>query len=738
MDHVLGMGAPGVVGTAMCIVLGGWLVGAGIHLYLVGLGFSLRGAALTVGIGLATAALSIQLGYFVVGNVLMPLIPVVLASLGYAIAVVVRASRGRAESRVSLLTLVPTASDGLSGLVTLIVLYPLIRHGLTYFTSFINDFPSYAASSEVWLSESKLVPDFLHKHPDGFGPYHVGRSEFEKPASTATFVFSRIVSGLPGYALLGPIAVVSVFLLIGNLAAAIQRVFRSRAITATAVALIPVTSIIPMSRLHDAQIGHAISVAFLAVFVHASLLLISASGRRQVWSGIALVGIVLAATVGSGATLILGAGISWGALLLWMAYQIRAAWWPTLTRLVAVGAVALLASLPAIDALERSVDSQTTGGAGYSIPVPSPLAAVGLQSSLNDVASTKLTLAAWVLVVALPVIGAILFARSRSCWATIGLVAALGANGMLIATKVGVTNYAMHKWEAVVIAVVAPYLLARLMMLIGPNLQRTATIGLLTLAGASANVSWNASAEVPAKVPIALLRLEDNDQLAALDLVNVNLNDIYENSIAPLALPSEQIVLVGNSYAAAAAPIGDQFVLDLATATAWGAEQVTPLDLDYVLATVDLTVQSDAPVLFGAEHPESARFLYGTWDSLDPTGVWTTQGVHRLAFDVPADLLGRDVEVVIRGARLVAPDQPGEVVIRLADFSDAELGRWMFDQTAPRDLHLSIAADSVAENNGRIVLRIVASQPLRGQNYDVPVSGAAGFLLQSLTITADE
>lgn len=726
MDSVFGMGAPGVVSAAACIVGAAWLFGAAVHLYLAKLGFGVRGAALAVGMGLAAAALTIQLGYFLVDNVLVVLIPAAAASLVYSGVTVVRAVRGDTTARAALRSLTPSATDWCTSVTATVVLFPLIRLGLVYFTTFVNDFPSYAASTEQWLSKSKLAPDFLDKHPDFFGLGQHQRAEHEKPSATGVLVFARVTSGVPSYSLLGPLTVVSVLVLAGNLAAAIRSVFQSRAITASSAALIAVFSIVPMSRVHDAQLGQALAVAFLAVLLHSVALVARADGRTQSLAASVLVGLLVAVTVGANPTVVLGAAISWGALAVWMAYHLQVPWLATLKRAAAAAAVALVVSWPAIDGYRTSVNAQATGAAGYDVPFPSPLAAVGLQFDLGAVTRTGQTLAAWAFVGAAAVVATLVLSRSRTYLAAFALVATIVINGLIVGGKFGAVNYATHKWIAVVLVVVTPFLLARLVALVPIDRRRMAAGGLATLALASVLVSWRASDDVPSRTPLGLFLLPDSSQLAELDTVNVVLDDTYQNSLAPLVIPADHVVLVGESYSLPAPPVGNRFVLSHAIAGAWGAVEVQPLTAEYVLATVDLAITSAGPVEFGPAHPASGRYLYGRWANADD-GVWTTGRTNRVVFDVPPNIVGRDLFVVLSVRPTAESRDAPELIVRVNTVDDPAVASVTFADAVTQDVELIVPAEVVAAAAGRVVLVLSTTGAARNDRH---------LLLHSVTVAA--
>jgi hypothetical protein len=398
-----------------------------------------------------------------------------------------------------------------------------------------------------------------------------------------------------------------------------------------------------------------------------------------------------------------------------------------LTRFAAAGGVATLLSIQAVEGYRESVRNQTGGAQGYDIPVPSPLAAIGLQFDLKDVAGTNQVLVAWAMLAAALLVGTLVLGRSRSYLVTFGVAGAIVINGALIMAKTDLDNYAAHKWEAVVIAIIVPFFLARVVSLVPEDGRRIAGVALIVLAVGSAAVSWRAADDVPIRAPLPIFEFADNAALTDLDVVNVDLGDIYENSIAAMTVPSEQVVLAGDSYAEPTAPIGDHFVLGAATADAWGADQTTPLGADYVLASVDLTVEPDLPIVFGSDNPGSARFLYGRWHPLEPSGVWTERRYNRLVFDVPAILLG---------TRLAGPELARELTVRLGGIDGQVIATQRFDDTSLIDIQVTVPSDLIQAGNRRVVLHFDTPAAIRANELGFADNRTLGFLLAQLTVTS--
>jgi hypothetical protein len=400
----------------------------------------------------------------------------------------------------------------------------------------------------------------------------------------------------------------------------------------------------------------------------------------------------------------------------------------------AAGLVATLCCLPAVPGFRTSLVAQTSGEPGFDIPVAGPASVVGLQFSLADVTSTGQTLATWGLVLALAMIATTVLARSRRYLTTVALVAVVVGNGALVVLQVGITNYATHKWTAVVIAIVAPFLLALLASLVPRPRARLAWAALLALAVAGGAVSWRASSRVPVRAAAPVYELVRDPYLAGLDVVNIRLGDVYRNGIAALTAPSDAVVVAGDGYAEPSAPIGDDFVLDFETATRWNATDIRPLSGSLVSATVDLEVPPGASVLFDAQHPDSERFLYGRWFGLEAGGVWTSGQYNRIALDVPEQNRREDVTILLEGSRLATPDRPRDLVVRLDDTDGVELARSRFDAFDVRPLRITVEADLVDEREGRIVLHLDTPDPINAIEVGSADGRTLGFFLTRLTV----
>jgi hypothetical protein len=726
-------GALGVGGTTLLLMVAFGAIGSAVRLTLAGTLAIPRGFGITVGLGIALVAVAVALSYFLTGNALLLFVPLVLVSLVVLGVHVVRGFR-RPDSGV-LAALAPTRFDGIALAATLIVIGPLAAHGPVYWTAGGGDFPNYAGSTDVWLADSGAARPFLEKHPDEFGSYHVRRATREKPMATAMMVAAVAVTGTPAYSLLGATVVVSFFLLLACVLTIGDQVFRQPTVATALAVLVPTCSIVPMSRIHDAQIGHALAVALLALLLALLLTAPVRTTRSAQVVHAAAVGVVGTAALGSNPSLVTGTGPSWIALFLWLAYRSGAPLGRPVLTAVGGGIGALVLSAPLLTSYLRSLRAQSWG-VGFDIPLPSPLALVGLQSTLSSVPELGQTLIAWA---ALLGVGAAAYAAAKrrrpGVPASAILVLTVLANGALVMARIGITNYASHKWAAVVVALVAPLGLLFLVSQVPVWAWRYSTLALGGLAAGSTALAVVAAAQVPVVVPRALLDAATDPRVGAAGTVNVALTGIYENTLAPLVVASERVVLTGftGPYAPPSTPVGNMFFLHADRAARLGAEPNTKLGGTYVLARVDLEIAPDEPVLFGRDHPGNRRFLYGHWYPADAAGVWSYRGEAYLVFDVPDSLRSKDLVLTLHGTRDGERRTPRELVVTINGLQPVSE---TFAGYAPRDIVIKIPGNEVDATDGRVVVtigepgRFILGEFVRRERK------ALGFELRSLTVSA--
>ncbi len=707
------------------------VVGAAVRLVLARVLSVPKGVGITIGLGLATTGLLSAWSYVAVGDAVAPVValPVVagIALAGLGVAAAVRANSLRDDFR----TLLPTRWDAIALGATVVVLAPLAVHGLTYWTALANDFPNYAASVQVWVADSGYAEQaFRVTHPDAYGQFQENRAGYEKPMATGVLVALSTVTGTPSTQLLAPAIVLAFVVLLAAMLPLVHRAVASSTLTTSLVVVVPSFSIVPLSRVQDAQIGHLLAVALLAVSL---VLLTSPPVTTGFGPGLVravVVGGVVAATVGSNATLVLGTGVGTAALLGWIVLRTGTPWRRAVRSVVAATSAALLMSVPFVGWYAKSFGPQAGGEAGYEIPLAAPSALIGMQTSLRSVPPLEQALVEWGVVLALAVAGYLTAKTLRPGLPVTGsLVVATALNGALIVAVNGVTSYTAHKWLSVVVALSVPFLLARLVQVLPRAARPWATPGLVGLAAGATTIAVVTANAVPVVAPTSLFALRDSADLAAQDVVNVELGDIYQNALAPLVVPTPVVISAGRTYSTSTPPRGTAFLLRADDLDAWGSPDVTDLGGGYVLADVDLTLRDEQ---IGSENPAGRRFLYGPWADPEPGGVWSTGQSSTIVFDVPDDARGHDIEVRLTGTRFSTPDEPRDLLVQTGGLTVA---RATYDQAFElSELVVPLSSAVVEAQRGRVELVLRTPEPLSPADLGQEDARPLGYWLARATL----
>ena len=392
-----------------------------------------------------------------------------------------------------------------------------------------------------------------------------------------------------------------------------------------------------------------------------------------------------------------------------------------LTVLAASTLLAAVVSGPLFVWYLKSYRSQTTGVPGFDIPLASPLAAIGQQASLSSGALT-ITLFCWGLVVAilLLLIWVRPSATRRERLTELLLLAAILGNALPIALKFGWTNYTVHKWTAVFIALAMPAILAYGISKLQGRTRIAAQVLLIGLVVSSIAFSLRLGFAIPHVISRDLLALENSRRIAALDSVNVHLENVYENAIAPLLLPARTVTATQATYAPGSPPARTKFLIhkdDRKTDRSW--VNITKLNKTYALADRNLELDAN-PVLFDKANAPSRRFLYGKWRPPEDWGTWTAGRVNYVVFDLPPEYRTGDVKLTLRG-RVAAQT--------LAVYAnDAQLVAQSYTKPEPVSLDLTLSKHLIEANSGRLTVKFQTGEAL-------PDSGNLSLGLASLEVT---
>lgn len=706
------------------------LVGGAVRALMGRLGVRFpRSLGLTAGLGMAVAAVTISLAWRLADAATAVVLPLGVLALAVLLAVVLPRSPFAhplaPERRRVWADLAPHGDDALAAAAAFIAVGPIFRLGLTSWTAGTNDFPSYVASVQYWASK----PAFLALHGDPWGQGMVERAESEKPMVTALLLAMERVGGTPAFALLTPAMLLGLGVLAAGILALVRERVPAMGMPARAVALVPFFSILPMSRMFDAQVGQvfAAATAVVAVAVLARPLPAQAPAR---WTLRVLGGVVAAACLGSNVTLVLASGLVVVAVALWLALdgtrELRSLWVPWLTS----AAIAAALSAPLVPGYLVSLAGQTGFDAGFDVPLGTPLALLGLQTSVRDTPAGGRAVLLWVLLLAVAAL--VSLAGRRTPGPTTTLVGLTVLNGAVIVLTTGADGYGTHKWLAFAIWVVAPFVAVALLEPVARASRLWSGAAALVLLGAAAVTSWNVADRVHRAVPRELLALAGDERLEVADVVNIGLGSHHESSLATLVL-DRPTVLTDFSYADPAPRVGDWWLLRASDPALASADRVVPLNAEYALADVDSEIGIEN-IRFDVSEPGSRGLLSGRWWDAEDGGRWSSGDVTWITFEVAEELRGRDLLVTLTGARFATPERPRSLTLSIEGGQSATT---RFTDTVPQDTFLVVPADLVAANDGLVVLQLDTPDPIVPSSVGGGDGRRLAYLAATLSVAPD-
>jgi hypothetical protein len=694
---------------------------------------------ISIGIGMAVISVIVGLTHKLLGNATIAILPVGLAAAAILIVKIVLRLRSHPDGyRYGLLQLwlrVRFAAGLQTSLVVLVlsiaVIAPLARYGLTAWTHGTNDFRSYVGSTQIWLAPSPAP--FAAQHTDSFGAHQLYRASFEKPFSTAFLVVATQVTGLATYKLLTPTTILLVFVLIAVSAYIARRAFRLAEPLTWIVAIIPALSIVPFSRVIDAQPGQAIGAALLATFI---ALWISLTYRGRKWMpvwGIILSAIVACATLGSNFTLVASVLPSLVVALFWLASRRGDEIRGTLRNLAALAIATIILCVPFVTMFVNSFVSQTNGDSGFNIPLATPLALIGQQVSLSPSFGPVTNAILWIIVLAAAAAAFVVTARrSVSIRWLAALVAVTVVTFLAVGLKLGFDNYAAHKYTALVIAVFLPLGFALLFTAGRPRMRRI-VVPVATVASASALViAVLAGTSVAAVVSLNLISLESNSRLKQASELNIDINGFGAELLAPLIVPARHITTVEPNVGFASAPVGNLFLIDHTTAAAYPWKSITPLNDQYSTGTIDVSLGAGM-TSFAAGNSSATRFLFGNWYPADTDGTWATGKDSFLVFDPAAGLAGQNVTVTVTG---IVDSTAGSARTLTVLANGTPVKTLQSASGAPVTLTFTVPSAAIAANQNRVALDFTVANGMPLPKQTDPTVRNLGFQLQSMTIAA--
>lgn len=690
------------------------VVGAAVRLCVDGVLRMPAGLGVTLGLGTAAVSVPVSLVFALGGRALVAVAAVLVASaVAWVGAAVLRLRRRQGASgllRAAVTAVGATRLDVVAVGVTAVALAPIARHGLTYWTTGANDYPSYAASVEVWASGGDRGVAFLDRHQDGFGEYQLWRAQTAKPMATALLLLATRVTGLEAAQLLTPVTIVLLFLLASALLSVTATLTPGRRWPVAVATVVPLLSVVPLARVYDAQPGQTAAVGLLAVLLAVGAADRGPGGR---WATVVVSAVVGAAALGMNPTLVVGSAPAAAAVLagvLWRRRGAPGAVPPADVLLAAAGAFVL--SLPFLGGYISLGSSEADGTGGFDVPFASPASLVALQRTLADGGR----LWAWALVVGVAAAAfVVLRLRRPGPWWPALVVAGVVANGGALVLAYGEDAYTVHKFLALAIALVMPLVLAGLVGRLSLRRPGIALAGIgLVAAAASANAVVTADA-VPVVVSDDLWDVARDPRVAELEEVNVRVSNIYEVPLLATLLENDSVVVTELTYAPSSPPRGEWAIIHSGWWDLGPVDEVIDLSPTYQLVRFQLpTVAAGERVDFGADAPGNASLLYGRWYRAADGDMRGAGREAWIAFALPEELVGQELELRLTGR---FGTSGGGTLLVQAEGAPGASGSLRDDTgRSERDVHtgsahsatVTIPAAATTSEDGRLVVRLSA------------------------------
>jgi hypothetical protein len=532
------------------------------------------------------------------------------------------------------------------------LMLPVTRFGLTSWTLGTNDFPNYVSSVVVWLDGQEA---FKSQQYGGFEEKMLERAGNEKIIATGFLAFLTKSSGLSPHQLLSVYVWIPLLLLLASLFAIHSLVSRAQKPQHLAAIIAVAGSSVPMSRLYDAQPGQVLMVALTSLGI--LLFLASNSSKTDCSNSQSLpyvAGVTFATALGANPTLFVGVAPTVFAFLAWLlVLKIRhKRWWGEFQIWRASLFAFVLTATPFISYFVWSFRKQTSGLAGFDIPLILPTALFGLQPNYANTFGLLPTLIFWAL--ATTTILMLFKIRriggfSSNIW-FLGVTVAL--NFSFFAVVYGSNAYTTAKYLAVILALVAPILVAKFLDLVltGEFLPASVPAVLLTL-----SLTFTLAANVKSLPPQLWPKLQE--LLSQNQAVNVMAAPHSPSALIATSLPKvAQIRIVQQTISKASIPnIQAPFIVDSTTLDTGKFIVKEELAPGYFLADL-IPPRFQDKIFFSTNSPDSNKYLWGEWSMIEDWGIWSTGPQAIVLVLLPKDKISEDLEVTIY-ADLYTPEK---------------------------------------------------------------------------------
>jgi hypothetical protein len=532
-----------------------------------------------------------------------------------------------------------------------ILMLPVTRFGLTSWTMDTRDFPSYVASTVIWLGGAE---EFKSQQYGRFEESMQSRAANEKLIATGFLVFLVKASGLSPHQLLSVYVWIPLLLLLASLFAIhrlvskVQRPHHLAAIVAVA------GSSVPMSRLYDAQPGQVLMVGLTSFGILLFLIAQPADTKFVNKRSLPYVaGVTFATALGANPTLFFGAIPTTLAFLAWLtALKIRRRnFWSPYQIWGATLFAFILTATPFLNSYLWSFRFQASGLAGFDIPLILPTALFGLQSSHKTSLGLLPTLLFWA--ISLTIILILLKTKrirefSPTEWI---LATTIGTNFSFLVTIYGANAYSTGKYLTILLALIAPIPVAKFLDLVfvGKFLHTSVPVMLVTLSltfTLEANVKsvpaqlWHKLQEL--KSPSGIINIMAGGRtstLVATSLPKIAQIRVVEGMCGALSLPNIQSTFIVNRPAL---DTGKFIVKEKLARGYFVAEVIPPLRIQ--------------DIVFSSSLPDSSRYLLGDWSSIEDWGIWSTGPKAAVTIPLEKNRTSENLEICIY-ANLYTPEK---------------------------------------------------------------------------------
>jgi len=299
-------------------------------------------------------------------------------------------------------------------------------------------------------------------------------------------------------------------------------------------------------------------------------------------------GIALAAALGANFLMTLAVLPVLTVTSMWLLQRTPRNWWRSLRTLVVASTVAVVLTVPFWRWHQQEIQQLATGEVGPQYPLPSPFALVGLQSNFDSINGAWQLLMLWLPTLAL--VGVFFLRGKRSLLVpAVSVLAVALASLAVLSVAVGPQNYAVAKWVAMSQVIVIPVAIASVVKTAAQSLLGWLSPLVLVIGGIAVANAATLSFSVPYVVSRDLFALREDPRIAALDSLNVDLGNYFEDSAAVLLMSSKSVIATQPIFSdQGSSPVSDITLIRTQDADYGTEYSKIPLNGTYSLAILEI------------------------------------------------------------------------------------------------------------------------------------------------------